>query len=70
MKDVQSHEECFGIGSTTYRVRWLKVPFRILFYKTVQKHPILGALVEGVTLPRPATCISEAPHTGVRWLKG
>ena len=33
------------------------------------KHPILGALVEGVTLPRPATCISEAPHTGVRWLK-
>ena len=40
----------FGLGSTTYRVRWLKVPVRILFYKTVQKHPILGALVEGVAL--------------------
>ena len=36
----------FGLGSTTYRVRWLKVPVRILFYKTVQKHPIPGALVE------------------------
>ena len=59
----------FRCGSTPYRVRWLKVIILHQWTALPSKHPILGALVEGVTLPRAATCISEAPHTGVRWLK-